>query len=183
MIAFSGTAKKPLAQARSPVKVAGPFLSSMTLASLLSPDRVISEMQAVEHWPAIVELVDHLVAGGHLPDHARDSVLESLKNRETQRSTGIGSGIAIPHAFSDKVEDVVAIFGRSSQGIEFCALDSAPVNFVVLFIVPQEQYALHLRTLAAIAKILNSGEVRRLLADAGDTEDILSVLSKRPTRV
>ncbi len=154
----------------------------MTLASLLSPNRVIADMKAVEHWPAIVEMVDHLVEHGYLTEEARDPILESLRLREDQRSTGIGSGIAIPHAFSDKVSEVTTIFGRSREGIEFCALDSAPVNFVVLFIVPQAQYALHLKTLAAIAKILNSGEIRKHLTDAENADEILGILSKRPAR-
>ena len=60
--------------------------------------------------------------------------------------------------------DVVAAFGRSSQGIEFDALDNAPVKFVVLFIVPKNQFQTHLRTLASIAKFLNDRSVREQLA-------------------
>lgn len=155
----------------------------MTLASLLSPDRVIAEIAATEHWPSIVELVDRLIEGGYLLPENRDSVLEGFRQREDQRSTGIGGGIAIPHTFSNEVNDVTAIFGRSSKGIEFGALDNAPVRFVVLFIVPAEQYTLHLRTLAAIAKILNNGEVRNQLADAADAGEILDVLDQKAARV
>lgn len=154
----------------------------MTLASLLTPDRVIPSMQATEHWPAIEELIDHLIATGAFPATGRDSILASLRDREDQRSTGIGGGIAIPHAFSDQIEEVTAIIGRSLGGIDFGALDNAPVNFVVLFLVPTEQYTLHLRTLAAIAKILNSGEVRTQLAAAADRDEILDVLAMRATR-
>ena len=154
----------------------------MTLASLLTPDRVIPSMQATEHWPAIEELIDHLIASGAFPETGRPSILDSLRDREDQRSTGIGGGIAIPHAFSDQIEEVTAIIGRSPGGIDFGALDNAPVNFVVLFVVPTEQYTLHLRTLAAIAKILNSGEVRTQLAAAADRDEILDVLAMRATR-
>ncbi|MCB1234581.1 MAG: PTS sugar transporter subunit IIA [Verrucomicrobiae bacterium] len=155
----------------------------MTLASILSPERVISEMRATEHWSAIVELIDHLIARGLFPAGGRESVLEALRQREDQRSTGIGGGIAIPHAFSDDIDEVTAVFGRSREGIEFNALDNAPVHYVVLFIVPREQYNLHLRTLAAIAKILNSGEIRNQLAEADDAAEILDVLELRTARV
>ena len=64
-------------------------------------------------------------------------------------------------------DEVVAAFGRSSQGIEFDALDNAPVKFVVLFIVPKNQFQTHLRTLASIAKFLNDRSVRESLAAAG----------------
>ena len=60
----------------------------------------------------------------------------------------------------------MAAFGRSSTGIEFDALDNAPVKFVVLFIVPKNQFQTHLRTLASIAKFLNDRSTRESLATA-----------------
>lgn len=140
-------------------------------------------MEATEHWPAIIELVDRLIAVDAFPVSGRETILASLHDREDQRSTGIGGGIAIPHAFSDDISEVTAIFGRSTGGIEFGALDNAPVHYVVLFLVPREQYTLHLRTLAAIAKILNSGEIRNQLAEADDASEILDVLALKSARV
>ena len=90
-------------------------------------------------------------------------------------STGIGFGIAIPHASSDKVTKVVAAFGRSTKGIEFEALDNSMVKFVVLFVVPKDQFQTHLRTLAAIAKFLNDRTVRERLGTAPTGADILAV--------
>ncbi len=90
--------------------------------------------------------------------------------------SGIGFGIAIPHASSDRVDQVVAAFGRSSAGIEFEALDNAPVKFVVLFVVPKDQFQTHLRTLAAIAKFLNDRNVRDSLGTAASTEEILRII-------
>ena len=90
-------------------------------------------------------------------------------------STGIGFGIAIPHASSDRVTQVIAAFGRSSKGIEFDALDNAPVRFIVLFVVPKDQFQTHLRTLAAIAKFLNDRSVRERLGAAATSEEILQI--------
>jgi mannitol/fructose-specific phosphotransferase system IIA component (Ntr-type) len=87
-------------------------------------------------------------------------------------STGIGFGIAIPHASSDRITEVVAAFGRSSKGIEFDSLDNAPVKFIVLFVVPKDQFQTHLRTLAAIAKFLNDRTTRERLAAAADSAEI-----------
>jgi mannitol/fructose-specific phosphotransferase system IIA component (Ntr-type) len=94
-------------------------------------------------------------------------------------STGIGFGIAIPHCSSDRLDEVVAAFGRSATGIEFDALDNAPVKFVVLFIVPKNQFQTHLRTLASIAKFLNDRSVRESLASATSAEEILSIFRDR----
>jgi mannitol/fructose-specific phosphotransferase system IIA component (Ntr-type) len=126
---------------------------------------------------AIVELVDLLVAKGHVQAEDRDVVLGALRAREDTMSTGIGFGIAIPHASSDRVNRVVAAFGRSSKGIEFDSLDNAPVRFIVLFVVPKDQFQTHLRTLAAIAKFLNDRSIRERLGTAGSAEEILGIFN------
>src|SRR6202048_3047960 len=151
----------------------------MSLGNLLSAEQIIPEMKATERWPAIVELIDLLVQLGRIKADDRDSILASLKQREETMSTGIGFGIAIPHCSSDRIEDVVAAFGRSTAGIEFDALDNAPVKFVVLFIVPKNQFQVHLRTLASIAKFLNDRSVRDSLADANARSEILSIFRDR----
>jgi mannitol/fructose-specific phosphotransferase system IIA component (Ntr-type) len=147
----------------------------MALADILSADQIIPEMRATERWPAIVELIDLLVSQNKVKPADRDSILASLKQREETMSTGIGFGIAIPHCSSDRLGEVVAAFGRSSNGIEFDALDNAPVRFVVLFIVPKNQFQTHLRTLASIAKFLNDRSVRENLANAKSADQILGI--------
>ena len=147
----------------------------MSLGNLLSAEQIIPEMKATERWPTIVELIDLLVGLGKIKAEDRDSILGSLKQREETMSTGIGFGIAIPHCSSDRIENVVAAFGRSTNGIEFDALDNAPVKFVVLFIVPKNQFQTHLRTLASIAKFLNDRTTREKLAGAKSTDEILAI--------
>lgn len=154
----------------------------MKLAKLLSVDHILLDMKACEHWPAIVELVDHLTELGDIPQGCREGILTALEEREAQISTGIGSGVAIPHTFSDTMEEVVAVFGRSKEGIDFEALDNAPVHFIILFIVPRKDYHLHLRTLAAIAKMFTNSEVRRRLAGAECRDEVLEILSPKPVR-
>src|SRR3979490_2072304 len=151
----------------------------MALDSLLSAEQITPEMKATERWPAIVELIDLLVSLGKIKPEDRESILASLKQREETMSTGIGFGIAIPHASSDRIDEVVASFGRSSPGIEFPPLDNAPVKFVVLFIVPKNQFQTHLRTLASIAKFLNDRSVRESLGSAQSADEILSIFQER----
>jgi mannitol/fructose-specific phosphotransferase system IIA component (Ntr-type) len=151
----------------------------MALAELLSPEQIIPEMKAIERWDAIVELMDLLVARNQIKPEDKDGILAALKQREETMSTGIGFGIAIPHCSSDRLDKVVAAFGRSSKGIEFDALDNAPVKFVVLFVVPKNQFQTHLRTLASIAKFLNDRAVRDQLASADSADAILQVFRTR----
>ena len=149
----------------------------MKLASMLTTDQVVLDMRSEEHLPAVEELLDHLVAVGMLPGALRDEIADALKRREEQVSTGIGYGVAIPHTFSDKIDKVVTVFGRSAKGIDFEALDHGPVHFVVLFVVPKRDYHLHLQTLAAIAKMFTNCEIRRQLAAATSRAEILDILA------
>lgn len=151
----------------------------MTLASLLSEDQIIPEMVATDRWQAIEEIVTRLVEEGKLDASRREEAIKSLQHREETMSTGIGFSIAIPHASCDAVTEVTACFGRSKAGIDFESLDSKPVHFIVLFLVPKDQFQIHLRTLAAIAKFLNDPAVRTDLAAATDAAGILSVFEKK----
>lgn len=155
------------------------FLSGMNLAEILTSERIVPNLASEEQLPAITELVDRLVAVGSLTPEQRDPALTALKEREEQRSTGIGGGIAIPHSFLPNLDGVVAIFGRSIPGIDFCALDRAPVHFIVLFLVPEKEHNLHLKTLSSIAKIMNSADTRNRLAEAGTETEILDILTNR----
>ncbi|MEM0969999.1 MAG: PTS sugar transporter subunit IIA [Verrucomicrobiota bacterium] len=153
----------------------------MNLGQLLTPDQILPEMQSSGHEEAIEELVLHLESKDQLGVSSED-VLERLYAREREVSTGVGSGVAIPHAFLPDLEQVVTAFGRSREGIDFAAIDNAPVYFVVLFMVPKTEYHLHLRTLAAIAKMFNSQSIREELQGANTEQHILEILSQRPAR-
>ena len=147
----------------------------MKLSSLLSENQIILEMQSTEHDEAVEELVNHLEAHSLIEEKSKAEEVQALLEREEQISTGIGSSVAIPHAFSESVEDAIAIFGRSRQGIDFEALDHAPVKLIVLFIVPKTDYHKHLQTLAAIAKLFKNCEVRKQLIAAESKEVVLNI--------
>ncbi|MCX7712195.1 MAG: PTS sugar transporter subunit IIA [Chthoniobacterales bacterium] len=150
----------------------------MTLASLLKLERIVPEFEAEDRWQAIQKLVDFLVDCGGIRAEDRDTIYEALKRREESISTGIGHGVAIPHIPSECVSEVVVVFARSRKGIEFDAQDNQLVYFVVLFIVPRENFKLHLNTLAAIARSLMDRNVREELAAAEGREGILQVLKR-----
>ena len=154
----------------------------MKLASLLTEEQIILNMEAEEHWSAIVELVERLDKQDLLGAENMADVLDSLQAREDQISTGIGSGVAIPHAFSEKLDKVVAVFGRSEEGIDFEALDNAPVKNILLFIVPKKEYHLHLQTLAAIAKLFNNCDIRKQLEAAPTEAAILDIFALKASR-
>ena len=154
----------------------------MNLAQLLSIDQIVPEMTSFDHLGAISELVDHLDSKQLLSGITKPELIEQFYRREELVSTGVGSGVAIPHTFVAGLDRVITVFGRSRQGIDFGAHDNAPVYFVVLFVVPKSEYQLHLKTLAAIAKMFSNLDIRKSLAAASDAAEILDVLSRRPAR-
>lgn len=154
----------------------------MKLAELLTPDLIALDLLAGNHEDAIVELVRQLSSAKQLSPEFTSEIIDSLKAREEQISTGIGSGVAIPHAFTENCDEVLAVLGRSSQGIDFNSLDNQPVHLVILFVVPRRQYHLHLQTLAAIAKMVTNPEIRRALLDADAADTILSILNPKSKR-
>ncbi len=154
----------------------------MKLASLLTPHQVMLDLKGDTCEKAISEIIEHLISRDLLAADMHDELILLLKEREQQISTGIGSGVAIPHAFSDNVEQVTACFARSELGVDFEALDNAPVNFIILFVVPKKDYGLHLQTLAAIAKMFNNCAVRQQLQQSETADEVLEIFASRPSR-
>ena len=132
----------------------------MNLDDLLGPKPHFIDLNAENRWEAIDELINHLVAARKIKAEHREAIAESVRMRETAMSTGIGHGVALPHASSDLICEVVGAVGRSRKGIQFDALDGQPVKTVVLFLVPQGQFQKHAHTLANIAKVVHHPQFR-----------------------
>ena len=149
---------------------------SMDLAKLLGEKRIISEMRSSNNQEAIEELIDHLCDNNFLPLKKKSETIRDLIKREDKTTTGIGSGVAIPHVNSDAVDSTLMIFGRSLEGIDFESIDNNPVNFVVLFLIPKCNDNKHLQTLATIARFFTKGDIRERLLNATSNTDILKVI-------
>jgi mannitol/fructose-specific phosphotransferase system IIA component (Ntr-type) len=150
----------------------------MNLGDILGPDNILPQLQAVNRWQAIDELISNLVTTGKIKAENRDAIAAVVKKRETSMSTGIGFGIGIPHASTDLIYEVVGAFGRSKTGVDFEALDNQPVNLVMLFLVPQGQFQKHLHTLANIAKLLHKKEFRQALEEAPDAPAMFKIIKE-----
>jgi PTS system fructose-specific IIA component len=91
-------------------------------------------------------------------------------------STGIGSGVAIPHCSIGIVNELKVIIGLSKNGIEFDAIDKLPVHIFILLIVPKDKFQDHIKTLALIAKTLNLKEERDKFILSNSYEELISAL-------
>jgi mannitol/fructose-specific phosphotransferase system IIA component (Ntr-type) len=147
----------------------------MNLTDILSLDQIVPKVSATDRWGLIDALIDKLIRAGKLRPEDREAVRKAVKDREVTKSTGIGYGIAIPHASISGIQDVVAIVARLDPPIDFQALDSQPVRLCVLFLTPQGQFQRHLQTLSAFARFLSDKERRQKLENAQTAEEMLAV--------
>lgn len=148
----------------------------MLPADFLSKELIIPELKATDRWEAIDELLDLLVANGRIAEENRAEIEAVVKKREKSMSTGIGFGIGIPHASTALIETATGVFGRSTAGVNFDALDNQPVKMIMLFLVPQGQFQKHLHTLADIATLFRDNDVRVKLEGAKDVQEIHEVI-------
>jgi len=146
------------------------------LGSILSEAQIIPDLRAANRWEAIDELIRRLIETGNLKPAQREAVTAAVRRRESTMSTGIGLGVGIPHASTDLIVTAVAALGRSQTGIEFAALDGQPVRLVMLFLIPQGQFQKQLPTVAEIAKLMHTSEVREALQKAPDAGAMLQII-------
>jgi mannitol/fructose-specific phosphotransferase system IIA component (Ntr-type) len=147
----------------------------MNLTEILTVDQIVPRFNAADRWAVIDQLIDVLVRTHKIKAEDRDTVRKAVKDRETSKSTGIGSGVALPHASVACVTDVVAVFGRPSRPVDFQALDNQPVTMCVLFLTPQGQFQKHLQLLSSFARFLSNKDNRQKLETAQTAEEILAI--------
>ncbi|UCD57499.1 MAG: PTS sugar transporter subunit IIA, partial [Candidatus Hydrogenedentota bacterium] len=95
---------------------------------------------------------------------------------ERSMSTGMERGIAIPHANSPLIDEVVGALGISKTGIPFESLDGQPVQLVILLVIPKDKFQQHVRTLAGIARLFNQDQMTRALRNATSAEGAMEII-------
>jgi PTS system fructose-specific IIA component/PTS system nitrogen regulatory IIA component len=144
----------------------------MNTIDMFSKDRVKFGLDSTTKSDVISELIDILVADGKVRD--KDEFKKAVLHRESEFSTGIGMGIAIPHGKSDAVIEASIVFGRSDNGIDYESMDDLPAHLFFLIAVPQESSDLHLRALSEISRKLMHEEVRESLMKCTDFESFIN---------
>lgn len=108
-----------------------------------------------------------------------DELISALKEREQIMSTGIGFGIAIPHARISSVKEMVFAIGISKNGIDFDSIDSKPVNLIILVAAGERQHKEYLKLLSSIMSILKKEMVKERIIQSGTPEEILTILQEQ----
>jgi PTS system nitrogen regulatory IIA component len=146
----------------------------LRVLDFLKPSAVTIDLTATTKKGVLEELVAMLAKDNKIKDPK--ATLEVLMEREKLGSTGIGQGIAIPHAKTDQANDVVAAFGLSRRGVQFDSLDGDPVYIIFLLVAPPDAAGLHLKALARISRLLKDKFFRQSLRDVKDPAEILKII-------
>lgn len=150
----------------------------MTIGDLLDPGAVALRAGAPGKRQALSLVAD--VAARVLGVDAH-TTLEGLMDREAAGSTGVGEGVAIPHARVDGLDRVRAVVVRLDTPVAFDALDDKPVDLLVALFAPRDANAQHLRALARVARLMRQPETRSALRQARSADAIHVLLTQEAT--
>lgn len=148
---------------------------AMTITELLNRDTMILELEATTKATAIDELVDKMDEAGRL--HDKEAFKDAILAREDQGSTGIGEGVAIPHAKTDAVKTPAIVFARSKAGIDYEALDKQPSHLFFMIGATAGANNEHLDTLARLSMMLMDETFREKMLAASTKDDILDMIN------
>ena len=148
----------------------------MKINDLLVKDAMIMDLQATEKRPAIDEMVQKLYDTGRISDIA--VFKEGILNREAQTSTGLGDGIAMPHAKNAAVKEATVLFAKSKHGVDYEALDGQPTYLFFMIAAPEGANDTHLQALAALSRQLIDPDFVEKLKQADSPEQVQSLFAE-----
>lgn len=144
----------------------------MKLSDFISRGTIVDRLQATDKKTAMRELVENLRETHKSLNLKLDEVVNALMKRERLGSTGIGNGVAVPHAKLENIPTIFGAFGRSPEGIEFNAVDGEPVYLVFLVISPFDKADAHIQALQKIFQAVKRTNFCKFLRQAKGTKDI-----------
>jgi len=150
--------------------------TTVKLSEVLTESAIVLGMDDRDKWQVIEELTDRLVSTDQVEAQHRDRVHEALVAREKSMSTGMEAGIAIPHTSVDEIESTAVALGICPSGIDFQAIDGGNTHLVILLVNPANRTKAHIRTLAEIARLLSSAELRNELVGTESAAQVLETI-------
>lgn len=148
----------------------------MKLLDFVVETAIVPQLKSTERDDVIRELVDALINSGAAPKALRDDLVKTILDRERQGSTGFGKGVAVPHVKHEKIKKMAAAIGISRQGVDFNALDRAPVFSVILLMSPRDRPEDHLLAMESIFGNLKKDMFRSFLRQSGTLQEIKDLL-------
>lgn len=147
----------------------------MDIAEILAPQAVLEGLKASNKKKLITEIAAHAAAVANLNVN---TVFETLWEREKLSSTGVGHGIAIPHARMGRLERIVGVFAHLDGAVDFESIDEAPVDLVFALLTPIDAGADHLKALARVSRLMRNAAFCEKLRTANDRSELYALLTE-----
>lgn len=149
----------------------------MNLLDFLTPHNIRAPLLATDKRGAIDELVDLLTTNGRVPDPK--ALKEAVWVREQTRTTGIGSGLAIPHGKCAGLPGLIMAVGKPARPMDFESIDGQPVRLIFLLGSPPERGSDHIQALARVSRLMTMDAFRERMYAAQSSEEIFELLKSQ----
>lgn len=150
----------------------------MNLSIFCGTNLIELDLSSTNRNDVLEEMVALLANSEKISEDSEQNILKAFKEREELASTGIGFGVALPHARAKGVKGMVIAFGRSEEGIDFRSLDKKPVHLFFAIVVPDTAINTHLTALGKLSYLLKDQENRKLLMDATFPQEVLDFMDQ-----
>lgn len=151
----------------------------MKISELLVPEVMILDLKAKTKQAAFEEMINRLYEAGRITD--KKVFLEGILARESQTTTGLGDGIAMPHAKNSAVKMPTVAFARSTAGVDYQAMDGQPVHLLFMIAVPANANNTHLEALASLSRYLLQDGFMDKLKQATTPDDVVNLFTTQET--
>ncbi|MBT8905900.1 PTS fructose transporter subunit IIABC [Lactobacillus delbrueckii subsp. bulgaricus] len=148
----------------------------MRIKDILSPESMIMDLQATTKDEAINEMADLEVATGIVNN--KEKFVESIWAREKESTTGIGGGIAMPHARNEYINKARVLFAKSEKGVDYDSLDQQPVHLFFMITAPAGADNTHLQALAKLSSLLINPDLVEKLKAAKTADEVIDLFSQ-----
>lgn len=148
----------------------------MPLTKYLDEETIDMELEAVERDAALQSLLETTVDAGKLPEDMVEPALDALIEREKLGSTGIGNGVAVPHARVGELDQTAVAFGYSETGVSFNALDGEPVHHIFLVVGPEGEEDEYAEMMRQISSLVRDDDFRHFLRQSRNTEQVRDLI-------
>jgi mannitol/fructose-specific phosphotransferase system IIA component (Ntr-type) len=149
---------------------------SIRITDFVVREAIVPSIEAVSKESVIRELVTSLKSTGKIAETDEENIIKMILRREQLGSTGIGRGIAIPHAKHESVGKLVGTVGLAPKGIPFESLDNEPVKIYVMLLYAPERPGEHLRALEAVSRLLRDEKFCQALLECKTRDEIWQLL-------
>jgi len=145
----------------------------MKILEILKKEAIVADLKARNKKGVLEELIVPVAAIAGID---QEKLVKVLLERERLGSTGIGSGIGIPHGKLKELEELVIGFGLSRKGVDFESIDGQPAHIFFVLMTPENSTGLHLKLLARISRILKNEPFRERLLKAADSTEVFEII-------